>query len=155
MLDLLKWALGSPCSVYAEVANFVWRTEPLEDNAFVLLRYRNGQVATVHMSLTQWMNRFHWQIYGDRGGVEVSGLGGSYGTETLTVYHRDLKGGPPRIHEETYPGPDLSWKEEWGDFVDALEQGRSPSGNAGEGVEVMRVLDAIYRSVHQRAPLHL
>lgn len=152
VLDLLRSVFGNPCSAFAELASLFWPIGSMEDNAFALLRYSDGQIASIHTSWTQWMNRFHWQVYGDRGAVEVHGLGGSYGLETLTVYHRKSEGGVPDVHDETFPGPDRSWGEEWTEFIDALQHRRNPSGHAKEGVEVMRVLDALYRSAENGAP---
>ena len=78
IIDLLCQLLGRPCRVQAELATLAWPIQPLEDNAFALLRYPSGAVASIHASWSQWRNRFTWQVYGSRGAVEVDGLGGSY-----------------------------------------------------------------------------
>lgn len=154
-LDLLNLTLGSPVSVYADLATLAWPIAPVEDNAFALFRYEGGQRASLHASWSQWINRFQWQVYGDQGALEIDGLGGSYGVESLTVYHRKPDGGAPTRQEETFPGPDLSWAEEWSDFVAAIETDRQPEGHAREGVEVMRVLEALYRSAADGRPCQL
>ena len=73
-LDLLGVTLGRPSSEYADLASLAWPIAPLEDNAFALFRYEGGQRATLHASLTQWINRFQWHVYGDQGALEVNGL---------------------------------------------------------------------------------
>lgn len=42
----------------------------------------------MHTSWTQWKNRFAFEIYGEAGYLIVNGLGGIYGTETLTIGKR-------------------------------------------------------------------
>ena len=57
-IDLFRWFLGEPTDVLALTGTSFWNTAPLEDNAFVLLRWAPGQVASLHSSLTQWKNLF-------------------------------------------------------------------------------------------------
>ena len=51
--------------------------EPLEDNAFVLLRHEGGAVASIHSSLTQWSNLFRLEFLCAAAVVAVLGLGSS------------------------------------------------------------------------------
>jgi predicted dehydrogenase len=53
------------------------RAQRLEDNAFVLLRAKDGGIVQFHTSWTQWVNRFSFEIFGRAGCVAVEGLGGS------------------------------------------------------------------------------
>lgn len=145
VLDLFQWLIGRPIRVQAELADFAWPIAPLEDNAFVLLRYAGGQVASFHTSWTQWKNRFELQVYCREGSVEVCGLGGSYGTETLTVARRRFEGGAPALWQQSFPGPDRSWELEWDDFVRAVDTGATPLGDAESSVAVMETLQEIYR----------
>jgi predicted dehydrogenase len=93
VLDLLHWLLGPPCSAYAELPTLAWPMA-VEDNAFALLRYAGGQVASFHASWSQWQNRFRLEIYGASGAVEVDGLGGSYGRSEVALLER-RPGAPP------------------------------------------------------------
>ncbi len=92
-------------------------------------------------------------VIGTAGHVAVEGLGGSYGTETLTFGRRRAEGGPPEVELEAYPGPDESWHREWEEFVQAVTEGRAYQGAPGEGVAVMRVLDALYASARTGQPV--
>jgi predicted dehydrogenase len=118
----------------------------LEDNAFCLLRTADGRVAQFHTSWTQWKNCFIMEVYGRDGYVRVDGLGGSYGVETLTVGRRRPESGPPLEERTEYPGPDLSWQEEWKDFVSAIRDRRQPLANGEDGLQAMRLIAAIYGS---------
>ena len=42
------------------------------------------KVAFLHCSCTEWKNKFSFEIFLEYGKLEISGLGGSYGIETLT-----------------------------------------------------------------------
>ncbi len=67
----------------------------LEDNAFLLLETTAGQMAFLHASWTEWKNLFSFEICGRDGKLEITGLGGSYGTERLTFYKMHPEMGPP------------------------------------------------------------
>ena len=85
-------------------------------------------------------------MFGRAGCVAVEGLGGSYGTETLTVSRRRAEGGRPGQEIEQFAGPDDSWRLEWQEFVSAINEGRQPLANGEDGLEVMRLIAALYES---------
>ena len=118
----------------------------LEDNGFAMLRTAAGQIATFHTSWTQWKNRFTFEVFGRDGYVIVDGLGGSYGTEKLIVGHRRPESGPPIEECYEFPGPDLSWQAEWQEFTSAIRENRQPLANGEDGLQVMQLIDAMYRS---------
>ena len=72
MLDLFRHF----CGEFPEIKSMV-RTDspdnPLEDNAFALLRTADGRVAMIHSSATQWKHRFTLEIYLEDGYVIVDG----------------------------------------------------------------------------------
>ena len=45
-----------------------------------------------------------------------------------------------------FPGPDVSWREEWQAFVSAIENGTEPMGNGWDGYRANRMIEAVYRS---------
>jgi hypothetical protein len=46
-----------------------------------------GRTAWLHATWTEWKNLFSLEIYGRNGKLEIDGLGGSYGVESLNFYH--------------------------------------------------------------------
>jgi predicted dehydrogenase len=80
----------------------------------------------MHVSMTQWKNRFSFEVFGELGSLEVEGLGGSYGVERLVSTRRRLEGGSPDMEEQSFPGPDESWTAEWADFATALRRAGLP-----------------------------
>jgi predicted dehydrogenase len=148
-LDLSRWFLGEFREVSAFVANYFWKTEPLEDNAFVLLRTENGKMASMHSSLTQWKNMFSFEVFGSEGYIDVEGLGGSYGNERLVFGQREfLKPFAQEVVE--FRGEDCSWYEEWKEFVACIEEDREPSGSGYDGLVAMRLVNAAYESARKR-----
>jgi predicted dehydrogenase len=161
IVDLSRWFLGEFAEAYARTSTYYWNlgfypSQPaaeasspgaqLEDNAFALLSTTDGKVAQFHTSWTQWKNRFSFEVFGQDGYVRVEGLGGSYGTETLTLGRRKPGSGAPDEERFEYPGPDLSWQAEWDEFAAAIRDGRQPMASGEDAVETMRVTQALYAS---------
>ena len=79
------------------------------------------------------------------GKLEINGLGGSYGIESLTLY-RMLPGmGPPETTRWEYPFADRSWDTEIAEFVTAIRNGRRPIGDAAEAPGSMSVIERVYQ----------
>jgi predicted dehydrogenase len=65
------------------------------------------------------------------------------------------EGGPPDEEIIEFPGPDISWEEEWKEFVSAIRENREPMGNGEDGVEAMRMIEAVYRSSRENRPIKI
>lgn len=144
LLDLARWFLGDLDQVFGLVPSWYWGRGAVDDNAFVVLSNRRGQVASLHASWTQWKNRFWFEVCGRDGSVEAEGLGGSYGPERLTLRRRRATGGPPDEERVDLGPPVSAWDADWDDFLDAVELGRPPAVSGDEALEVMRMVDAVY-----------
>lgn len=145
LIDLSLWLLGGFDSAVAHTQTAYWDM-PVDDNAFVLLRTSAGQVASLHVSWTQWRNLFSLEVFGRDGYALVEGLGGSYGTERLTIGARRPEGGVPTERSEEFDGPDLSWDLEWAAFVDAVAGRSSPGADGLAGLATMEWIRRIYAS---------
>ena len=73
--------------------NYFWQM-PVDDNCFMNLRTKTNKTAFLHVSCTEWKNLFSFEIYGKNGKIEINGLGGSYGTEKVTLYKMLPEMGP-------------------------------------------------------------
>jgi predicted dehydrogenase len=144
LIDLAQWFLGEFTGVQAALRTFFWRAE-VEDNVFLTLSTAEGRIAWLHATWTEWKNLFSLEIYGREGKLEITGLGGSYGVESLTFYHMLPEMGPPETTRWEYPWPDRSWETETAEFISAIHEGRRPIGDAVEAVRSMSVIERIYQ----------
>ena len=145
IIDLYRWFLGDITSACGMVATNLWPIEPMEDNGFGIVRNKTGVIASLHSSLTQWINLFEFEIYGDKGSLTVQGLGGGYGTEKLIISEHQPSA-PFSYKTIEYRGEDSSWSNEWQEFADAVKTRRQPLGNGVDGLRAMEVAEAIYQS---------
>ncbi len=161
IVDLCRWFLGEFSEVYAASSTYFWQLgdfpngKQLEDNAFAILKTSTGQVAQLHTSWTQWKNRFSFEIFGEDGFLRIEGLGGSYGTESLTYGRRRPESGPPILEEFEFSGKDMSWVDEWTDFMSAIRNQTQPLSNGEDGLNTMKVIAAFYQSAHSGTVIHL
>jgi predicted dehydrogenase len=118
----------------------------VEDNAFFALRPEVGGIAWLHSSWTEWKNLFSLEITLERAKIEVTGLGGSYGTERLTLYEMGPQLGPPKTSELTWPGPDESWRDELEDFVGKIRGLRTKGATMDDAIAVRSIIDEAYAS---------
>jgi predicted dehydrogenase len=143
LIDLAQWFLGEFTGVQAALRTFFWDAE-VEDNVFLTLSTSEGQIAWLHATWTEWKNLFSLEIYGRDGKLEINGLGGSYGLESLTFYRMLPEMGPPETTRWEYPFADRSWETETAEFIAAIHQGRRPIGDSAEAAGSMSVIDRVY-----------
>lgn len=140
-LDLCRWFFPNIQEVTGFLSTTFWPIAPTEDNAFVLLRGTGGRTASIHVSWTQWKPVFSFEAFGENGYAIAEGLGGAYGTERATLGLRDFTA--PFSEETTeFRGQDVSWKDQWVEFLTALDQGREPMANGSDGLEALKLAHA-------------
>ncbi len=172
MLDLTLWFMGNPRpvsvsgSVYHEFNDFMRESIGTEvdvgDLATAFIKLDNGATVVLDVS---WMshieesNVVYAQLFGTKGGAKISrGIGLESGRREQMTINTTTGTGPGRAtlvsHPEfqsmraSEPGFMLyeSFRGEVADFVDSVTQGRQPGATITHGLDVLRVLDAIYRS---------
>jgi predicted dehydrogenase len=122
LLDLSHWAAGPLPLHSALLRTHFWET-PVEDNAALILgdsSSRTGPWAMLHVSWTEWRNRFLLEFYCRTAKIRVDGLVRSYGPQRLRIYRMAPSLGPPSVEEVAYPDEDLSWGREWANFASAI-----------------------------------
>jgi predicted dehydrogenase len=144
LIDLARWFLGEFTDCHAVLRTFFWNVE-VEDSAFLTLSTSEGRIAWLHVTCTEWKNLFSFEIYGRDGKLEINGLGGSYGVESLTFYRMLPEMGPPQTTRWEFPFADRSWDTELTEFITAIREGRQPIGNAAEALDSMAVIERLYQ----------
>lgn len=152
MLDLFRFFCGDFIEIKSMVSTSYWPIE-VEDNAFALLRDKQGRVAMIHSSSTQWKHRFNLELYMTDGYLCVNGILSStrsYGDETITVARNRFDDGfavGKPTEEVIYFDTDPSWELEIKDFVDSCLHGTPIEyGTSEDALNVMKLVYAIYES---------
>lgn len=153
-LDLSRWFLGDFSEVIGFLSTSFWDVAPLEDNAFCLLRTERGQIASIHVSWTQWKNLFSFELFGRDGYIIVQGLGGSYGTEQAILGKRAFLE-PFREEKVEFRSEDNSWSDEWREFASAINESRQPLGSGHDGLEAIKLAYAVYESARKGCVVRL
>ena len=143
IIDLSRFFAGDFEYAIGYCDNFFWDME-VEDNCFAILKNKEGITAHIHTSCTEWKNRFSLEIYCKKGKLDISGLGRSYGLETLIYYKMKPNMGPPDKFVYEYPDTDYSWKLEIEDMIDAIENRRRPNGDILDALKSIRMVFDIY-----------
>ncbi|MCB1191702.1 MAG: Gfo/Idh/MocA family oxidoreductase [Leptospiraceae bacterium] len=143
LIDLSRWYMGDFSKVHGIAKTYFWDMQ-VDDNAFMLLETERGQVAQLHVTWTEWKNLFSLEIYGKNAKLHIEGLGGSYGTERIAYYKMKPEMGPPETAIFEYPGADVSWKNEWLNFKNAVLQKEAVIGDILDGYEALKIVKAIY-----------
>jgi predicted dehydrogenase len=159
LFDLARWFMGDEfVDVQGSVTRNLDRYDPqhngsqsalsrieCEDNGFGLFRTADGRIAALHSSWVQWQGYLHLEIFGTHGSVIINNdqLQGH-----VSYYGFDDYGAPLAQTIEFPPllKPDPSWKRQLQEFVAALQQQREPSPNGYDGLQALRMVQALYKS---------
>lgn len=144
LIDLARWFLGDFSEIQGHANTYYWNM-PVDDNGFLLLKTPKKQVAFLHASCTEWKNLFSFELYGHKGKIDISGLGGSYGVERITFYKMSPEMGPPETLIWEYPMVDNSWEIEFREFLEDIQQQRQPSAGIHDAQAALRIVEEIYR----------
>jgi predicted dehydrogenase len=144
LIDLARWFLGDFVDVQGHAQTYFWNM-PVDDNGFLILKTQAAKTAFLHVSCTEWKNLFSFEIYGKKGKIDISGLGGSYGLEKITFYQMTEQMGPPETVAWEYPMPDNSWEVELAEFLDDINKQRQPAANLHDAQAALSIVEEIYR----------
>jgi predicted dehydrogenase len=145
LVDLCRWLGGEFDLEYGSAGTFFWDM-PVEDNGFLLLRSPDGRrKAWLHASCTEWKNLFDFELFFRNGKVEVWGLGRSYGTEELRIYRMKPEMGPPDLQVESFPGEDVSWRDEFIAFREEIEGSSTDLGTPADAERALTIVHEAYR----------
>lgn len=155
MLDLFLLLADDFDEIQGMVSSLYWKLDGIEDNVFANFRNcKTGVVASLHSTMTQWRHLFSLEVFLERGYMVLNGLktsSGSYGDEQLTVT-KNRSVAPAATwedEEKTIFHVDNSWTDETNYFLDCVLLNRLVgTGNTGDALKVMRIIDKIYTLEH-------
>lgn len=145
MVDLIRMFVGDFDQIHSFVDNNFWKHD-VEDNAYALMKTKEGVVAFLHSTATQWRHRFHLEISMEKGSITLSGIlsgSKSYGAETITVaYSTGEHGGDPKEVTTRY-NEDNSWSDEIQYFTDSIVKNRKIEQGSSE--DAFKTMELVYR----------
>ena len=144
LIDLSRWFIGEFSEIQGFAHTYYWDM-PVDDNGFLLLKTQKKQTAFLHVSCSEWKNLFSIEIYGRKGKLDLSGLGGSYGVEKITFYKMLKEMGPPETTSWEYPMADNSWTVELAEFYEDILFDRQPSSGLGDAHAALKIIERIYQ----------
>jgi predicted dehydrogenase len=171
MLDLSLWAIGNPRVVSVTAATrsalgprgrgfwpgrrFAGKVTAFDVEDFVMafLRLETGATLLLEVSwagYTQKGDRFFVHLWGDEGGAELDVL--NYTDQDTLTFFTDLEGARAKIHPQTGGESEENVNSE---FVRAIRQGEAVSPTVDEGLRILRIIEAIYRSAAEGREIEL
>ncbi len=150
MLDLVRYFSSDYDEIYSFVSNDYWKHD-VEDNAFILMKNKTGQIASLHSTATEWQHRFRLEIILEEGLIELSGIlsgSKSYGSETLKIIQREdgKKTGSREERMYTFLN-DNSWKQEVDEFADCILNNKEvENGTSIDALKIMEMIFDIYKA---------
>ncbi len=145
MVDLLRMFAGEFHDIHSFISNSFWKHD-VEDNAYALMKTKEGVVAILHSTATQWRHRFHLEISLERGSINLSGIlsgSKSYGSETITVAYSSGDGhGDPKEITTRY-NEDNSWRDEINDFANCVVHNKKVE--QGSSLDALKTMELVFR----------
>jgi predicted dehydrogenase len=171
VLDLTMWFLGYPEVVTvsgamhnalacqgkgaSDGASFRPEDYDVEDMALGFLRLRNGSTIALEIS---WASNggasddYFVSLMGDQAGAEL--YVHNYGRRDTVRLYSDLAGRPVATHPDL---PDVIGGHEGAvcEFLTCVRTGAKPTASAENGLTILRLLDALYRSAESGQEIRL
>ncbi len=149
--DLLRWLLGSEVSeIYAEVGGNIRSELEVEDNALVILKFRNGVQASIDCSWSRpegvyptWGD-VNLYIVGTNGALDIEAFNQNIWLATWDTQRLVFN----------YWGTDVDWNMIV-QFIEAIERDEEPRANGWDGRQATEIMLAAYESVSRRKPIRL
>ena len=153
MLDLTRWLIGNPkavtvsASTFSHLAHSMARQQDkefdVEDLASALIRFDNGSSLVLEVSWAlnfEEREKVYLELSGTRGGL--SNVTFDY-KDTTTCIFREENGAMVKTVPLKYPP---TFENAQQHFVNCILEDREIGPGADDGLEIMRILDAIYES---------
>lgn len=148
MVDLINLFCSDFVEVKSMVSNSYWKYD-VEDNAYAIMKDKNGRVAMLHSTATQWQHKFNLHIALTEGYIDLFGIlsgSKSYGQEKIVIAKRDKDSVNGQRETKTLNFlNDNSWRDEIFEFVEAIKEDKKIEfGNSLDALKTMKLVYAIY-----------
>ncbi len=148
ILDLFRWFMGdfSDCFGYVRTLSMPIK---VEDNGMGLFRFKDGKMAFIQSSWTEWSGYMYMEVYGSEGSVIIDNRGERVAdTGKWLVSSKAIctaKDGTHQIFDYSTEPPQ-SYELELKDFIDHVGRGKQPMASGHDGMKVVEMVQAVYES---------
>lgn len=157
-IDLLQWMMGPVETVFGSTTTLTHRIEG-EDVATALLRFKSGALGVIEGSTSCYPGfPERLEIYGDKGGVIISGdkisawkLSEKEEEEEEEVGVKEMGSGASDPMAIGLGGHTAQIQ----DMINAIKEDKSPLVDGKEGRKALEIILAIYASAREKKIIHL
>jgi predicted dehydrogenase len=162
-VDLLYWLMGDVATVQALTATLAHERIEVEDTAVAALRFRNGALGVIEAATSAFPGLLkRTEIHGDRGSARVE-------QDDLTLWEFQLKiASDAAIHAAMSAASGfkagasdprgithVDHRDQLADFLQAIDEGRSPKVDGREGRKSVEIIRAMYQSARTGTAVEL
>ena len=150
-IDLMYWFAGSVKSVYAFAKNYNHPEIEIEDTGVVAIKFINGAMGTINFTNCAYGKNMEGSItiFGEKGTVKI---GGQY-LNTLEYQKiedfviTNLPEGRDSNDYGTYKGSMSNHHKVYENVVDVLHNNRDIDVDGIDGMQTVKIVEAIYKSI--------
>ena len=169
-VDLLRWFLGRPVEIYAEIGLVAHERIEVEDTAVATVRFESGALATILATTAAYPGvSARVQVHGSRGSAVIeddrleyfhsAGNGasqGGYGLSGDSSTNQALNELPlaeSSIDQQNADRSLIAHLRQYDDIANAIDQGGRPLVDVNEAFLSLALVESIYRSARAHAPV--
>jgi len=151
LLDQALWLLG--CRKVKRVAgsaHFLNKKRKVEDSAIVLLQMEDEITLTIEVSWTLLFEKdfTYFNVFGDNGSALLNPL------KIYKRMHGEIVNVTPNV-EASKNAFKLSFYLQAEHFVECIRKGKDPIFRVEEGLEMAKIIDAIYKSAREKKEIKI
>jgi predicted dehydrogenase len=143
LLDLSRYFMGEDfISGVGETSNVYWKNIEVEDTASGIFKTKSGKTSSIFCSWRLFSGYFFFEINGSNGYINVDGRFDTHGGDKIFWSNNDEKKIHSRDFSKIKPN---SYLIEIENFLKNLKNGQPCNPSPSDGLEVMKMIDFIYK----------
>lgn len=163
-VDMIQWLMGPVKSVQACTATLAHKRIEVEDTGSAAVEFASGALGTIACTTSMWPGHFRIvEVAGDEGSVAMADSAFFFWkfkkeTEADEMIRKEKVAFPAVSLGASSPGAGLkaeAHSKNIAEFIEALEQGRSPLVDGKEARKSVEIILAIYQSAKCRRAVDL
>lgn len=144
LLDIARWFMGDFAEALGMTTNLYWKDCPVEDMATGIFLTKDKKMAVINTSWRQLSGYLHFEVNGTDGYITVDGRFDTHGGDN--IYWQSLKDNGEIQSINFAQVKPFSYIYELEEFFDNIEKGIEPKPSGRDGLEVIKMIEAVYKS---------